>query len=478
MVESAVSQVAIAVNVPLSTVAISTPRFEESRSVPSPCTRRQFLQNAALLGAGLWSSGGLSGALNAAANDRLRIACLGVGGQGALDAAAVARLGDVVAICDIDEQALAARAAEDLFARAKIYRDYRQLFEEMADGFDAFTVSLPNHTHAHASILGMRLGKHCFCQTPLAHSVGEVRQMMAVAKDKKLVTQLANPSSVSGTLKQAAALIESGALGTIREVHAWTNRPNWPQGKGIRHAAAEVPPSLHWDLFLGPAPHRAFAPEIYHPTNWRGWWDFGSGALGDQGCQLLDLPFRTLKLSAPTRIASAHSGHDRNEFPAWSVVRYEFPERGTRAPLSLFWYDGGKRPSRELFLGRTRSSSGLLIVGERDSLLLRDDLTEAPTLLHEQASIDAGPANAEPGPGLFEEWIQAIRGGAATSSDFVAVGGPLSETVLLGNLAVWMGPAAQTNGPVVEWDSESLSSPNLPELAPLIQPPSREGWSL
>jgi hypothetical protein len=446
--------------------------------VAKPCSRRQFLRNATLLGMGLWSGGKATGLARAGANDRLRFACLGLGAQGALDATAAARLGDVVALCDIDDQVLGERSAQEPFAKARKFQDYRQLFEEFADGFDAFIVGLPNHTHAHAAILGMRLGKHCFCQTPLAHSVGEVRQMMAAAQEKKVATQLGNPSSVSGPLKRAAAFLETGALGAIREVHAWTNRPTWPQGTGVRPAAAEPPAGLAWDLFLGPAPKRDFAVNVYHPGKWRGWWDFGSGALGDQGCQLLDLPFRTLKLAAPTRIAAAHAGHDRDQFPSWSVVRYEFPERGPLPPLTLTWYDGGKRPSRELFLGRARSASGLLLVGERDSLWLRDDLTEDFVLLHDQVTKEAHSASAEPAPGLFEEWIQAIHGGPPASSDFVTVGGPLSETVLLGNLAVWMGPGPQSNGPAVDWDSESQSARNHPDLAPLIHPPVREGWSL
>ncbi len=446
--------------------------------MPNPSSRRQFLGQAASLGIGLWSGGGVSRPATAGPNDRLRFACLGLGAQGAADAAAVARLGEVVALCDIDDLVLQKIGAAEPFKNARRFQDFRRLFEDFGDGFDAFTVSTPDHSHFPAALLGMRLGKPCFCQTPLAHSVAEVRQLAALAQVKKLATQLGNASSTLDTQKRAAQLIALGTLGPIREVHAWTKRPTWPQGPGPRPDAAPVPAHLDWELFLGPAPHREFAPQAYHPGAWRGWWDFGSGALGDQGCQLLDLPFRILDLRAPTRIAAAHSGHDRERYPAWSVIRYDFPPQGERPAVQVFWYDGGKRPSRELFLGRPLPASGVLIVGERDSLWVREEPNFEFSLLHEGATTDPEPTATEPTMGLFEEWIQAIRGGPPASSDFATIGGPLSECVLLGNLAVWVGQAPGQEGKIVEWDSASQSCPNLPELSPLIQRPIREGWRL
>lgn len=443
-----------------------------------PRSRRQFLAQAAGLGIGLWSGAGVAHSTGTSANDRLRFACIGLGAQGAADAAEAARLGDVVALCDIDDQVLQQRGAEEPFKNARKFRDFRRLFEDFADGFDAFIVSTPDHSHFPAALLGMRLGKPCFCQTPLAHSIAEVRQLAALAKEQKLATQLGNTSSTLNSQKRAAQLIASGILGPIREVHAWTKRPTWPQGPTPRPAAAPVPAHLDWELFLGPAPHRDFAPDVYHPGAWRGWWDFGSGALGDQGCQLLDLPFRTLDLGAPTRIAAAHSGHDRERYPAWSVIRYDFPERGERPSVRMFWYDGGKRPSRELFLGRPLSASGVLIIGEINSLWIKDEPKFEFSLLGESENADPDPPTDEPTGGLFEEWIQAVRGGPAASSDFTTIGGPLSETILLGNLAVWVGQAPGQEGKTVEWDSASQSTPNLPELAPLIQRPIREGWRL
>lgn len=446
--------------------------------MPNPSSRRQFLGRAASLGIGLWSGGGIARPVVAGPNDRLRFACIGLGAQGAADAAAVARLGDVVALCDVDDQVLQKWGAEESFSKARRFQDFRRLFEDFSDGFDAFTVSTPDHSHFPAALLGMRLGKPCFCQTPLAHSVAEVRQLVALAQEKQLATQLGNASSTLSVQKRAAHLISVGALGPIREVHAWTSRPTWPQGPGPRPDTIPAPPHLAWDLFLGPAPQREFAPQAYHPGAWRGWWDFGSGALGDQGCQLLDLPFRALDLRAPTRIASAHSGHDRERYPAWSVIRYDFPQRGERPPVQLFWYDGGKRPSRELFLGRPLTASGVLMVGERDSLWVRDDPKFEFSLLHEGGNPEQEPLTTEPPAGVFEEWIAAIRGGPPASSDFTTVGGPLSETVQLGNLAVWVGQAPGQEGKIVEWDSTAQSCPNLPELSHLIQRPIREGWRL
>lgn len=446
--------------------------------MPHSLSRRQFLGQAASLGIGLWSGGGISHSATAGPNDRLRFACIGLGAQGAADADAAAQLGDVVALCDMDDQVLQRRGADEAFKNARQFQDFRRLFEDFAEGFDAFIVSTPDHSHFPPALLGMRLGKPCFCQTPLAHSVSEARQLSALAQERKLATQLGTASSTLRSHKRAAQWISSGTLGTIREVHAWTKRPTWPQGPGPRPAAAPVPDHLNWDLFLGTAPYRDFAPAAYHPGSWRGWWDFGSGALGDQGCQLLDLPFRTLDLRDPIRIAAAHSGHDSERYPVWSVIRYDFPQRGDRPAVQVFWYDGGKGPSRELLLGRPVPENGVLIVGERDSLWIREEPDFEFLLLHEGVNPVLEPVTNETTEGLFEEWIQAIRGGPPASSDFTTIGGPLSESVLLGNLAVWVGQAPGQEGKIVEWDSASQSSPNLPELTPLIERPIREGWRL
>src|SRR5216684_1580688 len=227
--------------------------------MPRQSSRREFLKTATLTGLGVWVSGRAYGAESP--NERIRFACIGVGGKGDSDTADAARLGDVVAICDVDENRLNQAAGK--YPMARKFSDYRKMLDEMEKSIDAVTVSIPDHQHAHAAARAMHIGKHCFCQKPLSHSIYEARRLGEIARDKKVATQMGNQGTASSGLRKSAALVKAGVLGTVREVHVWTDRPIWPQGID-RPASSDVPSTLDWDLWLGPAPQRPYASG-YHP---------------------------------------------------------------------------------------------------------------------------------------------------------------------------------------------------------------------
>jgi len=436
-------------------------------------TRRQFMQEATALGVGLYVAGNLRAEESKSPNEKIRFACIGIGGKGDSDSADAARFGDVVAICDIDDQRLE-NSGSKKFPKAQRFNDYRKMFDEIGKSIDAVTVSTPDHSHAPAALMAMRLGKHCFCQKPLTHSVYEARLLANVAREHKVATQMGNQGTAGDSLRAAAALVKSGALGTIKEVHVWTNRPIWPQGGPRPKAAASVPANIHWDLFIGPAPFREYAPG-YHPFAWRGWWDFGTGALGDMACHTFNMPFMALSLKDPTSIEAEHAGHNKDSYPAWSVIKFQFPSTDARPAIPVTWYDGGKKPAKELFGGKDLPSSGCLIVGEKDTLHAKGDYCAGYELLS-----GANPPDVEfvKSPGHFEEFAQAIRGGKPAVSNFPDYAGPLSETILLGNLAVWCGKGPESDGKIVQWDAANLKATNAPELDAIIKREYRAGWSL
>ena len=223
---------------------------------------------------------------------------MGIGGKGESDSADAAKNGDVVAICDIDDRRL--NAASKKFEGAKKYNDFRKMLDEMGSSIDAVTVSTPDHCHAVIAAMAMEMGKHCFCQKPLTHSIWEARRLGEIAKAKKVATEMGNQGTANDSLRRAAAIIKSGALGTVTDVHVWTNRPIWAQGIA-RPQPVEVPSAIHWEEWLGPAPYRPFG-EGYHPFSWRGWWDFGTGALGDMACHTVNMPYMALALRDPTSV--------------------------------------------------------------------------------------------------------------------------------------------------------------------------------
>jgi predicted dehydrogenase len=439
-------------------------------------TRRGFFQTTAALGVGYWVAGRASaeeGAPDAkpgeGPSEKVRFACIGVGGKGESDMHDAGRLGQVVAICDVDDDRVA-KAAER-FPDAKRFYDFRDLFDKMSGQIDAVTVSTPDHTHAVAAIRAMKEGKAVFCQKPLTHSLWEARRVAQVARETKAATQMGNQGTATKVLRKSAAMVQAGLLGPVHEVHVWTNRPIWPQG-GPRPESKPVPASLHWDEWLGPAPRRDYA-DGYHPFAWRGWWDFGTGALGDMGCHTMNLPFMALDLRDPVSVMAETAGHNKDSYPKWAIIQYEFAATDKRPAVKLTWYEGGKQPALELLEGAQMNESGSLMIGERGKLYAPGSDGNAMTLLGGVQEIDV---TFRESPGHFEEFVAAIKGGDPAVSNFPNYAGPLTEMVLLGNLAVWTADSG--SGPRIEWDALNLAAKNVPHLEKLIKPDYCQGYSI
>ena len=269
--------------------------------------RRDFLKQSALAGAGFWAAGGVMLSARESANDKVNIACIGIGGKGSSDCDQAANQANIVAVCDIDDSFLDNKlnSLTKKHPKVKRYNDYRKMLDEMGKEIDAVTVSTPDHTHAPASVMAMRMGKHVYCQKPLTHTVFEARRMREIATEMKVVTQMGNQGTAENGLRRAVEIIQDGVIGPVSEVHVWTNRPIWPQAPGVTTRPAKsdpVPPHVHWDEWLGPAPFRPYVTKVYHDFAWRGWWDFGTGALGDMACHTANMAFMALKLGYPTSV--------------------------------------------------------------------------------------------------------------------------------------------------------------------------------
>jgi predicted dehydrogenase len=342
------------------------------------------------------------------------------------------------------------------------------MLDEMGDSIDAVTVSTPDHTHAPAAAAAMRLGKHCFTQKPLTHTIHEARTLGQLAREQKVATQMGNQGTANDGLRKAAAMIQSGVLGKVTEVHVWTNRPVWPQGSDVEIPTPETPETIHWDQWIGPAEMRPYSP-AFHPFKWRGFWDFGTGALGDMACHTMNMPFMALDLRDPTSVLATTAGHDGNVYPAWSEITYEFPATDKRPALKLYWYDGSKLPPAELFGDIKPKNSGCLVVGEAGKLYSPDDYGAQYQLLDGAEEKDVEFVKS---PGHFNEWVNAIKGGEPARSNFPDYASPLTETVLLGNLAVW------ADGKKIEWNAEKMEATNAPEVAHIVKKEYREGFGL
>ncbi len=437
-------------------------------------TRRDFVKQSAL-GAGAaawWLSTQSLEAQERSPVERLNFACIGVGGKGSSDTDSAARFGNVVALCDADEQRLEQKARRN--PKAKKFTDYRQMLEEIGTEIDAVTVSTPDHTHAPASTLAMSLGKHCFTQKPLAWSVYEARMMRELAKKKKVATQMGNQGTAHAGLREAVEIIRAGGLGDVSEVHVWTNRPIWPQGQGRPSGEDPIPENLHWNLFLGAAPKRPYKNGVYHPFKWRGWLDFGTGALGDMACHTANMAVMALNLFDPDTVEAVESsGIVENEtYPKYSQIVFQFPESNGRPPVKFTWYDGGKRPDKELLHGKPFKDSGSLVIGSKGTLYSPNDYGSQFYLLPEEKYADyKKPEPTLPRTGdHFGEFAAACKGGPAAMSNF-AYAGRLTETILLGNVALKAGQK-------VEWDAKNMKIKNIPNSEHLIKREYRKGFGL
>lgn len=428
--------------------------------------RREFIKYTGLVGAGVWTSTALGAVESNSPNQKIQFACFGVGGKGSSDTADAARRGEVIAICDVDTKRL--KASQRRYPNAKSFTDYRELLSELGDKIDAVTVSTPDHTHAIIAQQAMKMGKHCFAQKPLTRTIQDARLLAKIAKEKGLATQMGNQGTAHNGLRRAAAMIQAGIIGDVSEVHVWTNRPVWPQGID-RSEEREVPEHLKWDLWLGPANYRPFGAN-YHPKKWRGWWDFGCGALGDMGCHTMNLPFHALDLRDPTNIVAKTSGHNKDSYPKFSKIDYSFAETDKRKAVKMIWYDGGQLPDAALFDGKKVPKAGSLFIGSEGKLFSPGDYGEKFELLGGPEKIEVDYVRSN---GHFQEWVDAINGKGKSMSDFTTTAVPLTETVLLGNLAVWLDGTKS-----VEWDAKNMTATNAPELDQLIKPKPRAGWEM
>ena len=432
--------------------------------------RRTFLQSAAVAALAV-SLPGLRAQSpsaprfrNLVSPDRkLRIAGIGVGGKGSTDLLNCVDE-EIVALCDVDF-----KQGSPSFLRwpnLPRFRDYRQLFDEMGDDFDAVTVSTTDHMHFPIAMMAMERGKHVFVQKPLSHTIGEARALKAAALKTGVVTQMGNQGQAGEGARLAKEWIEAGVIGHVREVHCWDQRPVWPQGIPLPEPVKTIPSTIDWNLWLGVAPERDYSP-LLAPFKWRGFWDYGCGALGDMGCHLLNAPFWALDLRGNVRVSAISEGNSEVCAPKWSIVTFEFPERNGRPPVKLIWSDGGKQPPvpKELGPNRTLPKGGVIYYGAKGVIMDGTNYGSSPRLIPEEkmrAFTDRPPKRLPRVPGgIMKDWIRACKGGPAPCSNFVDHAADLTEMILLGNLAIRAGQP-------IEWDATQGVCSNLPAATRFI----------
>ncbi|WP_439628538.1 Gfo/Idh/MocA family protein [Gemmata sp.] len=453
-------------------------------------TRRQALAASAASLGYLHLAPAVSQARVFRANEKLRVGGIGVGGKGSSDIDQAGELMDVVVLCDVDEGKLAPKVKK--WPEAKTFSDFRKIFDDQAllKNVDAFVVSTPDHTHALPSVLAMRAGKHVYCQKPLTHDVAEAHLLRAEAKKNKVCTQMGNQGTTGNGLRRGAELLRAGTLGDVTEVHVWTNRPIWPQAPKVTDAnppkAADAPKGVNWDAFIGPAPERPYAQGI-HPFAWRGFWDYGTGAIGDMACHTANMAFMGLNLAHPVRISAEAGDVNPLTCPSFAHVVMDFPARDKMPALKLHWYEGkrdGKKvlPPEELVAKATAMSkkplvdSGSIVVGSKGLAYSPSDygnevFFSTGEVTNGGTKPETMPVNNGGDGGQKKEWVEAIKANkpelALANFDY---GGLLTAAFLLGNVAI-------RTGKPFSWDGEKGVA-DIKEAAPLIRREYRKGWDL
>lgn len=466
--------------------------------------RRSFIRRAAATAAGFFivPRHVLGGPGFVAPSDRLHIAAIGAGGKGMTNVTNAWNGGTdtIVALVDVDERM--AVEARTKWPDAHFYRDYREMLDRERDRIDAVIVSTPDHMHAVQALAAMELGKHVYCEKPLTHDIGEARRLTEAAARYRVVTQMGNQGSSGDSTRLVETWIQEGVIGDVTRVHVWTNRPVWPQGIPAPAGTEAVPPALSWDLWLGTAPARGYHP-AYLPATWRGWVDFGTGALGDMGCHFIDVPFRALKLGYPVSVEASvgavwsrffEEAYHPESYPPSSKIHIQFPARGAMPAVELVWYDGGIQPKRpaELLPDEPMGDwdGGMIFEGTKGKLMA-GLFGRNPTLLptREMQEVELPPSKypfVEGGEdGHQQQWVRAAKEGygAYTSSSF-DVAGPLTETVLMGNLALYSHMHRRPEGDyhVYEgrkqllWDGEQMRVTNFEPANRYVQREYRTGW--
>ncbi len=433
-------------------------------------TRRQFLSNVGAAAAAavftIIPRHVLGGSRHTPPSEKLNIACIGIGGMGASDSSQVSTE-NIVALCDVDWRHAAGTFKK--FPRAKKYRDFRRMLEKEDKNIDAVTVSTPDNTHAVAAMMTIKMSKHVYCQKPLAHDVFEVRKLTEAARRHKVMTQMGIQIHAENAVKLVVEIIKSGMIGKVRRVDVWSDK-KWGGGTRPRETPP-VPDWLDWDLWLGPAPERPYHP-TYHPGSWRRWWDFGTGTLGDMGCHIIDPAFWALDLGYPVSVEAQPEEFNNETYPLGTAVRWEFPARGDLPAVTVTWYDGLRRPflPKELEKGGNLPGQGGLYYGEKGTILAPH--MGNPILIPESKMKSFKP----PRPFLprdishYQEWVRACKGGPKPLANF-DYSGPLTETILLGNVAARAGKK-------LYWDGPNLKVTNAPEANEYLKRKYRQGWTL
>lgn len=457
-------------------------------NMKSTVTRRQFLAGAMTAGAAftIVPAQVLGGKGRKAPSDKLNVAAIGIGGMGRNNLKNVAQSGEnIVALCDVDREY--ARDVFEDYPNAKRYTDFREMLEKQKD-IDAVIVATPDHSHSVITAMAMRMGKGVYVQKPISRTITEARRLTEIARETGVATQMGNQGHSGDGVRLICEWIWDGAIGPVREVHAWTNRPVWPQGIHKPYGRARVPNTLEWDLWVGPAADRDYHPD-YLPRKWRGYWDFGCGAIGDMGCHIFDPIFSALKLGYPTTVEASSpqvfidrgvlNDTMKDTAPVASIVRFQFPSREKMPPVKVIWFDGGLLPPTpdDLEPGRRMGSgqSGVIFIGDKGKLMC-GEYGDSPRLIPEtKMRAYKQPPKTLPripmgSAGHERDWIRACKGGEPACSNF-EYAGPMTEVALLGNVAIRMGKK-------LEWDGVNMKATNAPEADEFIQHQYRQGWSL
>jgi hypothetical protein len=473
---------------------------KKAPSTPAaPMTRRRFIYYSALAaGAAALPGCATRGPRKLASTEKLRIAAVGGGGKGESDIACCGAE-EIVAIADVDPNRAAASLKK--FPKAKFYSDWREMFEKEGKNIDAVTVSTPDHLHALIASTAIKMDKHVYCQKPLTQTVYEARYLRDLAKKHGVTTQMGNQGSSEEGLRRAVEVVQAGVIGPVRQIHVWSNRPIWPQGITTPPGEDPIPKDFKWDLWLGPARPRAFKKDVYHPFAWRGWFDFGTGALGDMACHTSNMPFRAAQLEYPSLVELVdHSDLNPDTYPKTSKIRFVFPPRKGLPETEFFWYDGNPRdasvkplrPNEEItkdvkdLMEKVPDSGALLIgdkgivfsdndYGSRFFLKLKDEKELVNGNVHGAAKAvpKTIPRNMHEGEADVKqhlEWIDACKGGPEPYSNF-DIAAYLTEIILLGCVALRVGKK-------LDWDGPNMKANNAPEAAHFVKRDYRKGWSL
>ncbi|MBP7141439.1 MAG: Gfo/Idh/MocA family oxidoreductase [Opitutaceae bacterium] len=464
-------------------------------------SRRRFIKTSAVASFGF----SILPAGARGANSRIQVGCIGINGKGYQDTMLTAEAGAaIVALCDVADPrdpSLSLQGTKkgepivDKFPHARFFTDYRDMIANM-QGLDAVVVSTPDHHHFHATMLAMQKGLHAYTQKPVSHSIWEARRLAEEAAKTKVQTQMGNQAHAGEPIRRGVELIRAGVIGRVTEVHTWTNRPIWPQGMTKWPDAHPVPRGLDWEQWIGPAPFREYSPEIA-PFNWRGFWDFGAGALGDMGCHIMDMPYWALGLTAPESVDVWQQGGTEISAPIRSTVTFRFSNSHFGIPVNFAWYDGVSikdgaylhTPPEEIWKGDFPTVDhvvrrfDLVLIGEKGKMYFerkRQDWVFKPETLNAnfrqpKTWIPRVPGGVRDGKGedtggAYFEWLEAIRTGKPALSNFASAG-PLSETVLLGNLALRLGRR-------IEWNAKAMTVKNAPEAASIVRRAYRKGWEI